>query len=41
MRDIIAALGLKNASPHDLRRTGATNMVCERLGSRRSSSARC
>jgi integrase len=31
MRDIIAALGLKNASPHDLRRTGATNMVSERL----------
>jgi hypothetical protein len=31
MRDIIATLGLKNASPHDLRRTGATNMVSERL----------
>jgi integrase len=31
MRDIMAALGLKNASPHDLRRTGATNMASERL----------
>ncbi len=32
MRDIMAALSLKNASPHDLRRTGATNLVSERLG---------
>jgi len=32
MRDVMAALGLKNASPHDLRRTGATNLVSERLG---------
>jgi integrase len=31
MRDIMAALGLKNASPHDLRRTGATNLASERL----------
>jgi integrase len=32
MRDLMAALGLRNASPHDLRRTGATNLVTERLG---------
>ncbi len=32
MRDVMAALGFKNAAPHDLRRTGATNMVRERLG---------
>lgn len=31
MRDVMAALGLKNASPHDLRRTGATNLASERL----------
>lgn len=31
MRDTMAALGLKNASPHDLRRTGATNLASERL----------
>lgn len=31
MRDVLAALGLKNASPHDLRRTGATNLASERL----------
>jgi integrase len=31
MRDIMAALDLKNASPHDLRRTGATNLASERL----------
>ena len=32
MRDVFAALGLRNASPHDLRRTGATNLASERLG---------
>lgn len=31
MRDVMAAIGLKNASPHDLRRTGATNLASERL----------
>lgn len=31
VRDVMAALGLKNASPHDLRRTGATNLASERL----------
>lgn len=32
MREAMAASGLKVASPHDLRRTGATNMASERLG---------
>jgi integrase len=32
MRDAMAALDLPNASPHDLRRTGATALVGERLG---------
>ena len=32
MREAMAASGLKVASPHDLRRTGATNMASERVG---------
>lgn len=32
MASVTAALGIKGASPHDLRRTGATNMASERLG---------
>lgn len=31
IRDVAAAVGMPNAAPHDLRRTGATNMVSERL----------
>ncbi len=32
LRDIRIALGLKRLSPHDLRRTAATNLASERLG---------
>ena len=32
IRDVMAALGFDNAAPHDLRRTGATFLVSERLG---------
>jgi hypothetical protein len=32
MRLLVAALGLRQLSPHDLRRTGATAMASERLG---------
>lgn len=31
MQDVVRALSLKPATPHDLRRTGATNMTSERL----------
>jgi len=32
LRDVKLALGLEDLHPHDLRRTGASNMVSERLG---------
>lgn len=32
MHLLVAALGLRQLSPHDLRRTGATAMASERLG---------
>jgi integrase len=32
MRPVILALGIPNAGPHDLRRTGSTALTSERLG---------
>ncbi len=32
MADLVKALGITKASPHDLRRTGSTALTSERLG---------